>query len=169
MLHEARSPIRICAIRNKRTHLLSPHNVYTYEGENRTKPQIVKDMESTDYGLTADQAALASYKGAFPSYRFFCSLTWIIFLGQPVTQHDTGSPTFNSKLRTSTDPLVKSLFRHRHSCTWPCNRGSQGPLFIAYWISATRTPTASPLGSIKVSLNRKAALAVYVTLIHVTA
>jgi len=51
-------------------------------------------------------------------------------------------------------------------------------LFIAYRISATRTPTTSPLSSIKVSLAKtstKAALAVYVvsslsvTLIHVTA
>ena len=51
-------------------------------------------------------------------------------------------------------------------------------LFIAYRISATRTPTTSPLSSIKVSLAKtstKAALAVYVVsslsvmLIHVTA
>ena len=46
-----------------------------YDEENKTKPQIVKDIEAADDGLTADQAALAFYKGVFPSYRFFCSLT----------------------------------------------------------------------------------------------
>jgi len=48
-----------------------------YDEENKTKPQIVKDIESADDGLTADQAALALYKGV---YRFFCSLTWLTFL-----------------------------------------------------------------------------------------
>ena len=39
------------------------------------KPQIVKDIESADHGLIADQAALALYtEGVFPSYRLFSSL-----------------------------------------------------------------------------------------------
>ena len=46
-----------------------------YEEENKTKPQIVKDIEAADDGLTADQAALAFYKGAFPSYCFSFSST----------------------------------------------------------------------------------------------
>ncbi|KAF8801139.1 hypothetical protein BYT27DRAFT_6803173 [Phlegmacium glaucopus] len=34
-----------------------------YEEENKTKPSIVKKIESTDDGLTAEQAALALFKG----------------------------------------------------------------------------------------------------------
>jgi len=58
-------------------HIFFPPTMFTpgYDEENKTKPQIVKDTESTDDGLTADQAALALYKSVFPLYRFFFSLT----------------------------------------------------------------------------------------------
>jgi 3-dehydrosphinganine reductase len=58
-------------------HIFFPPTMFTpgYDEENKTKPQIVKDIESADDGLTADQAALALYKGVFPSYRSFWSLT----------------------------------------------------------------------------------------------
>ena len=58
-------------------HIFFPPTMFTpgYEEENKTKPQIVKDIEAADDGLTADQAALAFYKGAFPSYRFSFSST----------------------------------------------------------------------------------------------
>ncbi|TFK26976.1 oxidoreductase [Coprinopsis marcescibilis] len=39
-----------------------------YDEENKTKPQIVKDIEAADNGLTADQAALALFKGAQGDY-----------------------------------------------------------------------------------------------------
>ncbi|KIK01665.1 hypothetical protein K443DRAFT_678203 [Laccaria amethystina LaAM-08-1] len=46
-------------------HIFFPPTMFTpgYDEENKTKPQIVKDIESADDGLTADQAALALYKG----------------------------------------------------------------------------------------------------------
>lgn len=46
-------------------HIFFPPTMFTpgYEEENKTKPQIVKKIESTDDGLTADQAAVALVKG----------------------------------------------------------------------------------------------------------
>jgi len=35
-----------------------------FDEENKTKPEIVRKIESTDEGITADQAAQALYKGA---------------------------------------------------------------------------------------------------------
>lgn len=45
-------------------HIFFPGTMFTpgYEEENKTKPQIVKTIEGTD-GLTAEQAALALFKG----------------------------------------------------------------------------------------------------------
>ncbi|KAG5349988.1 hypothetical protein C0989_000839 [Termitomyces sp. Mn162] len=34
-----------------------------FDRENETKPQIVREIEGTDDGMTADQAALALFKG----------------------------------------------------------------------------------------------------------
>ncbi|KAG6807789.1 hypothetical protein H0H92_006392 [Tricholoma furcatifolium] len=46
-------------------HIFFPPTMFTpgYDVENMTKPKITKEIESTDDGLTADQAALALYKG----------------------------------------------------------------------------------------------------------
>ena len=46
-------------------HIFFPPTMFTpgYEEENKTKPRIVKKIESTDDGLTAEQAALALFKG----------------------------------------------------------------------------------------------------------
>ncbi|KAG5637155.1 hypothetical protein H0H81_005599 [Sphagnurus paluster] len=46
-------------------HIFFPPTMFTagYDAENETKPQIVREIESTDDGLTADQAALALLKG----------------------------------------------------------------------------------------------------------
>jgi len=51
-------------------HVFFPPTMFTpgYEEENKTKPQIVKTIESTDDGLTADQAALALFKGVQNGY-----------------------------------------------------------------------------------------------------
>ncbi|EAU87444.1 oxidoreductase [Coprinopsis cinerea okayama7 len=42
-----------------------PPTMYSpgYDEENKTKPQLVKDIEGTDEGLTCEQAALAMFKG----------------------------------------------------------------------------------------------------------
>jgi len=46
-------------------HIFFPPTMYTpgYEVENLTKPKITLEIESTDEGLTPDQAALALFKG----------------------------------------------------------------------------------------------------------
>ncbi|KAF8162844.1 oxidoreductase [Crassisporium funariophilum] len=46
-------------------HIFFPPTMYTpgYEEENKSKPSITLKIESTDEGLTADQAALALYRG----------------------------------------------------------------------------------------------------------
>ncbi|KAG6863748.1 hypothetical protein C0991_003500 [Blastosporella zonata] len=46
-------------------HIFFPPTMFTpgYDIENQTKPSIVRETESTDDGLTADQAALAMFKG----------------------------------------------------------------------------------------------------------
>ncbi|KAG6816196.1 hypothetical protein H0H87_007827 [Tephrocybe sp. NHM501043] len=46
-------------------HIFFPPTMFTpgYDIENETKPKIVREIESTDDGLTADQAALALFKG----------------------------------------------------------------------------------------------------------
>ncbi|KAF8060220.1 oxidoreductase [Lyophyllum atratum] len=46
-------------------HIFFPPTMFTpgYDVENQTKPKVVREIESTDDGLTADQAALALYKG----------------------------------------------------------------------------------------------------------
>ncbi|KAF8153817.1 oxidoreductase [Crassisporium funariophilum] len=46
-------------------HIFFPPTMFTpgYDEENKTKPKITKEIESTDDGLTADQAALAMYQG----------------------------------------------------------------------------------------------------------
>jgi 3-dehydrosphinganine reductase len=46
-------------------HIFFPGVMYTpgYEEENKMKPHIVKTIEGTDDGLTAEQAALALFKG----------------------------------------------------------------------------------------------------------
>lgn len=46
-------------------HIFFPPTMFTpgYDEENKTKPKIVREIESTDDGLTADQAALALFKG----------------------------------------------------------------------------------------------------------
>jgi len=46
-------------------HIFFPPTMFTpgYEVENQTKPKIVREIESTDDGLTAEQAALALYNG----------------------------------------------------------------------------------------------------------
>jgi len=46
-------------------HIFFPPTMFTpgYEEENKTKPQIVKKIESADDGLTAEQAALALFRG----------------------------------------------------------------------------------------------------------
>lgn len=47
-----------------------------FDEENKTKPEIVRRIESTDEGQTADQAAQALYKGHFEfSSSFLCSST----------------------------------------------------------------------------------------------
>lgn len=57
-------------------HIHFPNTMYTpgYEEENKTKPAIVKKIESTDEGSTAEQAAQALYKGTFVYLLFtpFC-------------------------------------------------------------------------------------------------
>jgi len=47
-------------------HIYFPATMYTpgYDEENKTKPEIVRKIESTDEGVTPDQAAQALYKGA---------------------------------------------------------------------------------------------------------
>jgi len=37
-----------------------------YDEENKSKPTIVREIESTDDGLTAEQAALGLFKGSQP-------------------------------------------------------------------------------------------------------
>ncbi|KAF8963279.1 oxidoreductase [Flammula alnicola] len=46
-------------------HIYFPATMYTpgFDEENKTKPDIVRKIESTDEGVTADQAAQALYKG----------------------------------------------------------------------------------------------------------
>jgi len=46
-------------------HIFFPPTMFTpgFDEENKTKPDIVKKIESADEGLTADQAALALFKG----------------------------------------------------------------------------------------------------------
>lgn len=46
-------------------HIFFPPTMFTagYEEENKTKPQITKRIEGADDGLTAEQAALALFKG----------------------------------------------------------------------------------------------------------
>ncbi|TFK37303.1 oxidoreductase [Crucibulum laeve] len=46
-------------------HIYFPPTMHTpgYEEENKTKPQIVKEIEDADEGLTAEQAAKALYRG----------------------------------------------------------------------------------------------------------
>ncbi|GLB45727.1 putative oxidoreductase [Lyophyllum shimeji] len=46
-------------------HCFFPPTMFTpgYDVENETKPKIVREIESTDDGLTADQAALALFRG----------------------------------------------------------------------------------------------------------
>ncbi|KAG6908495.1 hypothetical protein DXG01_004429 [Tephrocybe rancida] len=46
-------------------HIFSPPTMFTagYDAENLTKPKIVREIESSDDGLTPDQAALALFKG----------------------------------------------------------------------------------------------------------
>jgi 3-dehydrosphinganine reductase len=46
-------------------HIYFPATMYTpgYDEENKTKPDIVKKIESTDEGTTAEQAAQVLYKG----------------------------------------------------------------------------------------------------------
>ncbi|KDR82721.1 hypothetical protein GALMADRAFT_238225 [Galerina marginata CBS 339.88] len=46
-------------------HIYFPGTMYTpgYDKENKTKPEIMKRIESTDEGVTADQAAQALYNG----------------------------------------------------------------------------------------------------------
>ena len=43
-----------------------PPTIYSpgYENENKSKPDVVKEIEGTDDGLTPDQAALGMLKGA---------------------------------------------------------------------------------------------------------
>jgi len=47
-------------------HIYFPATMYTpgYDEENKTKPEIVRKIESADEGVTPDQAAQALYKGA---------------------------------------------------------------------------------------------------------
>lgn len=46
-------------------HIFFPPTMFSpgLEEENKTKPQIVKKIESTDDGLSTEQAALALFKG----------------------------------------------------------------------------------------------------------
>lgn len=46
-------------------HIFFPPSMFTpgYDEENKIKPRIVKEIEGTSDGLTADQAALALFKG----------------------------------------------------------------------------------------------------------
>jgi hypothetical protein len=46
-------------------HIFFPPTMFTpgYEAENKTKPKITLDIEGTDDGLSADQAALGMFKG----------------------------------------------------------------------------------------------------------
>jgi len=46
-------------------HIFFPPTMFTpgFDEENKTKPDIVKKIESGDEGMTADQAALALFKG----------------------------------------------------------------------------------------------------------
>ena len=46
-------------------HIFFPPTMFSpgFEEENKTKPQIVKKIESTDDGLSTEQAALALFKG----------------------------------------------------------------------------------------------------------
>ncbi|RDB18310.1 3-ketodihydrosphingosine reductase TSC10 [Hypsizygus marmoreus] len=46
-------------------HIFFPPTMFTpgFDEENKTKPKIVREIESADDGLTADQAALAMFKG----------------------------------------------------------------------------------------------------------
>ena len=47
-------------------HIYFPATMYTpgFEEESKTKPQITRTIESTDEGVTPEQAAQALYKGA---------------------------------------------------------------------------------------------------------
>lgn len=46
-------------------HIFFPPTMFTpgYDEENKTKPKIAKEIEGVDDGLTAEQAALALFKG----------------------------------------------------------------------------------------------------------
>ncbi|KAG5729830.1 hypothetical protein E4T56_gene6009, partial [Termitomyces sp. T112] len=46
-------------------HIFFPPTMFTpgFNHENETKPKIVREIESTDDGMTADQAAFALFKG----------------------------------------------------------------------------------------------------------
>ena len=46
-------------------HIFFPNSMFTpgFDEENKTKPEIVKRIEGVDDGLTAEQAALALFKG----------------------------------------------------------------------------------------------------------
>ena len=46
-------------------HIYFPAAMYTpgFDEENKTKPEIVRKIESTDEGVTPEQAAQALYKG----------------------------------------------------------------------------------------------------------
>jgi 3-dehydrosphinganine reductase len=46
-------------------HIFFPTTMFTpgHDEENKTKPEIVKNIEGTSDGLTAEQAALALFKG----------------------------------------------------------------------------------------------------------
>ena len=46
-------------------HIFFPNSMFTpgFDEENKTKPEIVKTIEGIEDGLTAEQAALALFKG----------------------------------------------------------------------------------------------------------
>ena len=48
-----------------------------YDEENKSKPTIVREIESTDDGLTAEQAALGLFKGSQP--KLLLTLKYISF------------------------------------------------------------------------------------------
>ncbi|KAG8806417.1 3-dehydrosphinganine reductase [Serendipita sp. 399] len=65
------------ALYNIDVQLFVPCTMYTegYENENKTKPEITLQIESTDEGLTADQAALHMLKGMRKELRIGSSIS----------------------------------------------------------------------------------------------
>ena len=58
------------------THIFFPPTMYTpgFDEENKTKPAITRKIESTDEGLTAEQAAAGLLAGMFTTHELIFTI-----------------------------------------------------------------------------------------------